>query len=270
MTTDHPLDIAGLQAELVRPGGLWRRVDHVAETGSTNADLAAAARAGTAEPGTVLVSDYQSAGRGRLGRTWTAPPGTSIAMSVLVRPDGVDPARWTWLPLLTGLAVADGLAVAAGLEVRLKWPNDVLVGDRKVCGILAERVETADGPACVIGMGINTHLAPDQLPVPTATSVAIETAAANRPAPTRTAVVATVLAAFELLYRRWVAAPAAPWLLVTYRERSATLGRVVRVLLGPDDVIEGTATAIDADGRLVLATPDEPRVFGAGDVLHVR
>ena len=106
----------------------------------------------------MLVTDYQSAGRGRLGRTWTAPPGTSIAMSVLVRPDDVDPQRWTWLPLLTGLAVADGLERVAGLDVRLKWPNDVLVGDRKVCGILAERVETSDGPACVVGMGINTHL----------------------------------------------------------------------------------------------------------------
>ena len=138
--------------------------------------MAAAARQETAEPGTVLVADYQSAGRGRLGRTWTAPPGTSIAMSVLVRPDGVDPARWTWLPLLTGLAVADGLSGAAGLEARLKWPNDVLVGDRKVCGILAERVETPVGPACVVGMGINTHLERADLPVPTATSVAIECA----------------------------------------------------------------------------------------------
>ena len=263
--------MTGLRAEMVRPGGLWRRVEHVAQTGSTNADLAAAARAGTAEPGAVLVADHQSAGRGRLGRTWTAPPGTSIAMSLLVRPDGVDPARWTWLPLLTGLAVADGLTRAAGLEVRLKWPNDVLVGDRKVCGILAERVETSDGPACVIGMGINTHLTADELPVPTATSVAIETAGANRPTPSRTAVVATVLAAFELLYQRWLAAPAAPWLPAAYQHRSATLGRQVRVLLGPDDAVEGMATAFDADGRLVLATPpDGVRVFGAGDVLHVR
>ena len=86
MTADRAIDLDALRRELIRPGGLWRQVDHVAETGSTNADLAAAARTGTAEPGAVLVTDYQSAGRGRLGRTWTAPPGTSIAMSVLVRP----------------------------------------------------------------------------------------------------------------------------------------------------------------------------------------
>src|SRR5215207_2696267 len=103
VTANPTIDLDPLRRQLIRPGGLWRRVDHVSDTGSTNADLAAAARAGTAEPGTVLVADYQSAGRGRLGRTWTAPPGSSIAMSVLVRPDGVVPERWTWLPLLTGL-----------------------------------------------------------------------------------------------------------------------------------------------------------------------
>ena len=270
MTANRAIDLDELRRELIRPGGLWGQVDHVAETGSTNADLAAAARAGTAEPGYVLVSDYQAAGRGRLGRTWTAPPRTSIAMSVLVRPDGVDPARWTWLPLLTGLAVADGLSRAAGLDVRLKWPNDVLVGDRKVCGILAERVETPDGPACVVGMGINTHLEPADLPVPTATSVAIEAATAGRPVPSRTSVVATVLAAYELLFRRWVAAPDDSGLAAAYRRRSATLGRAVRVVLGPDESIEGTATAIDADGRLVVRTSGATRVFGAGDVIHVR
>ncbi len=267
---DRPIDVGELRRELIRPGGLWRQIDHVAETGSTNADMAAAARQEMAEPGTVLVADYQSAGRGRLGRTWTAPPGTSIAMSVLVRPDGVDPARWTWLPLLTGLAVADGLSGAAGLEARLKWPNDVLVGDRKVCGILAERVETRVGPACVVGMGINTHLERADLPVPTATSVAIECVRVGRSVPSRTSVIATVLAAFELLFRRWLAAPDDPWLATTYRGRSATLGRAVRVLTGPDASVEGTATDVDADGRLVVRTPDGSRIFGAGDVVHVR
>jgi BirA family transcriptional regulator, biotin operon repressor / biotin---[acetyl-CoA-carboxylase] ligase len=265
-----PIDIEQLRRELIRPGALWRQLDHLPETGSTNADLAIAARSGTAEPGTVLLTDYQSAGRGRLGRTWTAPPGTSIAMSVLVRPDGVEPARWTWLPLLTGLAVADGLSRAAGIEAGLKWPNDVLIGDRKVCGILAERVETPDGAACVVGMGINTSLGPEDLPVPTATFVAMECAAAGRPVPSRTDLVATVLAAYELLFRRWVAAPGDPWLIVAYRRRSATLGRTVRVVLGPDEAVEGTATDLDADGRLVLRTSGATRIFGAGDVIHVR
>ncbi len=263
------IDLSELRRKLVRPGGLWRQVEHVPETGSTNADLAAAARAG-AGPGTVLLTDYQSAGRGRLGRTWAAPPGSSIAMSVLLRPDGVDPARWSWLPLLTGLAVADGLSRAAELDVRLKWPNDVLIGDRKVCGILAERVEASAGPACVVGMGINTHLGPEELPVPTATSIAIECSAAGRPTPSRTSTVATVLAAYELLLRRWEAAPDDSWLVRAYRRRSATLGRPVRIELGPDGAVEGTATDIDAAGRLVVETSDATRIFGAGDVSHVR
>ena len=129
----------------------------VAETGSTNADLVAAARRGS-PAGTVLVTDYQSAGRGRQGRTWTAPPGTSIAMSVLLGPTACESSRWTWLPLLTGLAVCRGVRGVGGLEAWLKWPNDVMLGGRKLCGILAERVDTPSGPACVIGIGINVAL----------------------------------------------------------------------------------------------------------------
>ena len=103
------------------------------------------------------MADHQTAGRGRLGRTWTAPPGTGIAMSVLLRPEA-PLERWTWLPLLAGLAVSDGIRQETDLPADLKWPNDVLLLGRKVCGVLAERVETPAGPAVVIGMGINVHL----------------------------------------------------------------------------------------------------------------
>ena len=168
MPTDDVIDLAELRQELIRPGGLWQKVDLVAETGSTNADLAARARQGEV-PGTVLITGYQSAGRGRQGRTWTAPPGSGIAMSILVRPNGIDPSRWTWLSLLAGLAVADGVRRAADLPAVLKWPNDVLLHARKFCGILSERVDTSEGPACVVGIGINVSLAERQLPVPSAT-----------------------------------------------------------------------------------------------------
>src|SRR6187401_3357644 len=130
MPTNDAIDVAELRQELIRPGGLWQKVDLVSQTGSTNADLAVRARQGEAS-GTVLITDFQSAGRGRQGRTWTAPPGSGIAMSILVRPEGIDSARWTWLSLLAGLAVSDGIRRTADLPAVLKWPNDVLVAERK-------------------------------------------------------------------------------------------------------------------------------------------
>jgi BirA family biotin operon repressor/biotin-[acetyl-CoA-carboxylase] ligase len=267
-TDDDVIDVAELRRELIRPSSLWQQIDFVAETGSTNADLAAAARAGAA-PGTVLVADYQSAGRGRLGRAWTAPPGTSVAMSVLARPEGIEPPRWTWVPLLAGIAVADGVRAVAHLPAVLKWPNDVLVGGRKLCGILAERVETRDGPACVVGMGINVGLQPADLPTPTATSLAIAAAEAGSAVPSRTALIAAVLAELELLVRRWEAAGDDATAVRGYVERSDTLGRLVRVELG-ERTVQGVAEAVDRDGRLVVRTDAGIEVLGAGDVVHVR
>ena len=268
MSDPDPINVAALRAELRTADGRWRQIDLVAEAGSTNADLAAAARAGE-RPGAVLVTDFQSAGRGRLGRTWTAPAGTNVAMSVLVRP-AVSPGRWTWVPLLTGLAVAAGLERAAGVTARLKWPNDVLVEERKVCGILVERVETPTGPACVIGMGINVHLHPDQLPVPTATSLAIVAAEFGAPVPTRTEVIAAVLTELGDRLARWEQTSGDEDLSAAYVAHSVTLGRPVRVLLGDGATVSGTAESIDVDGRLVLRTDAGRQVFGAGDVIHLR
>ncbi len=115
--------------------GLWTSIRVVASTGSTNADLLA--RGGP--EGQVLVAEEQTAGRGRAGRTWVSQPGASLTFSVLLRPASVPPSARGWLPLLTGVAVAAGVRSAAGVAARLKWPNDVLVGDRKLAGILAEQ-----------------------------------------------------------------------------------------------------------------------------------
>ncbi|HEV3291948.1 MAG TPA: biotin--[acetyl-CoA-carboxylase] ligase, partial [Streptosporangiaceae bacterium] len=104
---------------------MWREIRVVAETGSTNADLLAEARAGASE-GLVLAAEAQTAGRGRLGRRWLSPPGAALTFSVLLRPRGVPPARLGWLPLLAGVAVAAAVTGAAALDTRLKWPNDVL------------------------------------------------------------------------------------------------------------------------------------------------
>ncbi|HSU35057.1 MAG TPA: biotin--[acetyl-CoA-carboxylase] ligase [Propionibacteriaceae bacterium] len=263
------IDVDELRRNLLAPASLWQKISLVPETGSTNADLAEAARRG--EPGgTVLITDYQSAGRGRLGRTWTAPPGTSIAMSVLLRPDGVDPQRWTWLPLLTGLAVTEAVRRAAGLDAVLKWPNDVLLGERKLCGILAERVETAGGPACVIGMGINVSLTEAELPIPTATSLALAAEQAGRPAPGRTEVILEVLRELGVIVPRWLASPNDAAVAQAYRARCATLGRRVQVLVSPSRTVSGLVTDIDTDGRLVVQTESGREVFGAGDVIHLR
>ena len=160
---------------LAVPAG-WR-VEVQEETPSTNAYVAERARAGE-EPGLVLVTEHQTAGRGRLDRAWETPARSSLTFSVLLRPD-VPAASWPWLPLLTGYAVQAALADRLP-DIALKWPNDVLVDadsglGRKVCGILVERVETPDGPVAVVGIGINVDQTLDELPVALATSVSLET-----------------------------------------------------------------------------------------------
>jgi BirA family transcriptional regulator, biotin operon repressor / biotin---[acetyl-CoA-carboxylase] ligase len=263
-----PIDEARLARELVRADSVWTELQVVAETGSTNADLIERARAG-AEAGCVLISDYQARGRGRRGRAWTAPPGSSIAMSILLRP-AADPSRWTWLPLISGLAVVEAVRRTAHAPAVLKWPNDVLVGERKLCGILAERVDTQQGPACVIGMGINVGLTGAELPVLAATSLAVLAAeSGGATVPSRNELIVVVLGEFQKLYRRWESTGDQSSLRWAYLSRCETIGRSVRVLLA-DREIEGVAESIDSDGRLVVGTPAGGEVVGAGDVIHLR
>ena len=167
-----PLSGAALAGALVRPGGFWRAVEVTGLTGSTNADLLERA-AGGAPEGSVLVAEAQTAGRGRMGRAWISPPGAGLMFSVLLRPEAVPPARRGWIPLLAGVAIASAVAAVAGLDARLKWPNDVLVGDKKLAGILAEQA----AGAIVVGVGLNVSTRRDELPAETATSLAIEGAA---------------------------------------------------------------------------------------------
>ncbi len=256
------VDAAQLTARLIRPGGLWTQISAVAATGSTNADLAAAARAG-APGGAVLIADHQSAGRGRFSRVWQAPPRGSLAISVLLRPPPAVPVqRWLWLPLIAGLAVAGTVRSLTGLAAALKWPNDVLIGDGKLCGILAERITGADGSAAVIGMGINTTLSAEQLPVPTATSLRL---AGADPAPGE--LVAELLTQFEGWYRRWLAGDD---LRAEYTAVCTTIGRRVRVELSATEAAIGDADGVDADGRLLVQVDGVEQAFAAGDVLHLR
>jgi BirA family biotin operon repressor/biotin-[acetyl-CoA-carboxylase] ligase len=256
-----PLDAAVLRDRLIQPGGLWRELRVRPETGSTNADLLAEARAGAAE-GLVLVAEAQTAGRGRLGRSWVSPPRAALTCSVLLRPEGVRPAQRGWLPLLTGIAVAAALHDEAAMPARLKWPNDVLVGGRKIAGILAE----AHGDTIVAGFGVNVTLTRAELPGPAATSLLLEDAASTN----REQLLAGVLARLAEGYRAWVADPDAAWLHAEYLDWCATIGQPVRVELPGGRLLTGTAQDVDASGRLAVQTPSGPELVGAGDVVHLR
>jgi BirA family transcriptional regulator, biotin operon repressor / biotin---[acetyl-CoA-carboxylase] ligase len=264
-----PLHEAALAHALVGPGRPWRELRVVSSTGSTNADLAAAARAGAAE-GAVLVAEAQTAGRGRLGRAWVVPPRAGLTFSVLLRPGpGVPAQRWGWLPLLAGTAVAAALRRVAEVDAVLKWPNDVLVGRRKVAGILAERVP---GEALVLGVGVNVSTSPAELPVPEATSLFLAGAATID----RDPLLRAVLRELATRYAGWrevggdPEAGAEGGLRADYRSRCATIGAEVAVRLPGGTTVHGTALDVDADGRVVVLGPHGATAVAAGDVVHVR
>ncbi|HEY7433171.1 MAG TPA: biotin--[acetyl-CoA-carboxylase] ligase [Streptosporangiaceae bacterium] len=246
---------------------LWREIRTVGQTGSTNGDLLAAARAGEPE-GLVLVARSQTAGRGRLGRAWQSPPGTGLTFSVLLRPAGVPASALGWLPLLTGVAVASAVTEVSAVETRLKWPNDVLVGQAKLGGILAE---AWDG-AIVIGTGLNVSQRRDELP-PTATSLAL--ASANGAAVPPPRLLAAVLASLARWYLAWRDQPDrgdadACGLRAEYLGRCATVGQEVTVMLPGGQALSGQAVGVDRAGRLEVASATGPVQVSAGDVVHVR
>ena len=255
-----PLDADRLRAALVPP---WRRVEVVAETASTNADLLADRAAPDCS---LLVAEHQVAGRGRFDRRWSSPPGAGLTFSVLLRPN-LPVQHWGWLPLLAGVALREAVEEAAGLGTVLKWPNDLLAGPEggKLAGILAQTA----GDAVVIGIGLNVDTTAEELPVGSATSLAL--CGAGRL--DRTALLAAVAARLEARYVQWCGCggdPASSGLAAAYRSACATLGRPVRVALAGGAVLTGTAVDVDATGRLVVETDDGPRAVGAGDVEHVR
>jgi len=221
--------------------------------------VAERARAGAPE-GLVVTAEHQTAGRGRLDRIWETPARSALTLSVLLRPRS-SPGAWPWLPLLTGYAVASALREAA-VQADLKWPNDVLIGGRKVAGILTERVETPTGPAVVAGIGINAGMTRAELPLETATSLAVEGAEADR-----TDLLSAVLRELRAQYDAFESGHLAE-LRSAYLGRCATLGRNVRVDLPTGDVLIGLATGIDEGGRLVVAGPQGEVPVSAGDVVH--
>lgn len=255
-----PIDSTALRAAL---GSRWPRTEVVDEDESTNATLSH----DTAAPDrAVLVAEVQRSGRGRLDRTWTSPPRAGLTFSVALRPAA--PIRtWGWLPLLAGVAVHDALAETTGVPVRLKWPNDVLHGpsERKLAGILAQ----SGGEAVVIGIGLNVTTTEAELPVETATSLAL----CGADDVDRTTLLAEILGRIDRRAAQWddvLGDAEACGLAADYRRACATLGRTVVVTTTGGHEHTGRAAGIDADGRLQVERDGRVDTVGAGDVEHLR
>jgi BirA family biotin operon repressor/biotin-[acetyl-CoA-carboxylase] ligase len=259
------LDVARVRHDLVGPGRPLTRLDVVETTGSTNADLLARHAAGEDIDGAVLIAEHQSAGRGRNGRAWSTPPRSQIALSVGIAARGVATTAWGWVPLLTGVAVVDAVRSTAGVDAKLKWPNDVLVGEQKLAGILAE--VAAPDPVIVVGLGLNVTLTADEAPDPRATSLLL----LGSTMLDRSALLGSVLAELTMRIDRWRAAGGPDATLVAdYRSRSLTLGTRVRVTLPGDREIVGLATDLDDSGQLSIDTGAQTVTVSAGDITHLR
>jgi len=242
------------------------RLDVVASTGSTNADLRAHAgdEAGWPHLSAILTED-QVAGRGRLDRVWTAPAGSAIALSVLLRVPGIPISERGWIPLAAGLAMADAIAAQLpGRAVGVKWPNDVLVGGRKICGILAE---ASGSDVVIVGSGVNTRMTAEQLPVQTATSFAVEGVDVD---------LDLLVAGYLARLDGWIeglterGSAVASGLRDAVVARCITLGRTVRVMLPAGADLVGEATGIGDDGCLLVSAGGALHRVAAGDVVHVR
>lgn len=256
-----------------RAAAVSPRVQVVESTDSTNADVVAHLQAAPDEwPHlSLLLTTDQRAGRGRLDRSWTTPPGTALALSVVVRVGGIPPEARGWVPLVAGAAMTR--AVAAQLEgtaheARLKWPNDVLLDGAKICGILAE-VVPGHPDVVVIGSGVNTRMPRSDLPVETATSFEALGLVADEDR-----LIADYLRALDEQLDALIAArgsAAASGVLGEVEALCSTIGSDVAVSLPDGETLRGRAQRIDEDGRLVVVQDSEfESTVSAGDVVHVR
>jgi BirA family transcriptional regulator, biotin operon repressor / biotin---[acetyl-CoA-carboxylase] ligase len=243
----------------------WRRLDVVTETGSTNVDLLARAAAGEDIDGAVLIAEHQTAGRGRGGRGWAGVARSQIILSVGIGASQVDSAAWGLVPLAAGLAVLDMLDAVGGIDAGLKWPNDVLVGDRKLAGILAE--VASPNPLIVVGIGVNITLRAEEIDDAVATSLT-QLGVEN---PDRDRLVRVLLDGLGARIASWrnAGGPDAA-LLADYRARSLTIGSRVRAILPGDREIVGVARDIDEQGRLRIDADGTAVEVSAGDVIHLR
>jgi BirA family transcriptional regulator, biotin operon repressor / biotin---[acetyl-CoA-carboxylase] ligase len=252
------------------------RLDVLDEVGSTNTELAT--RAADRPDFSVLVTGSQTSGRGRLGRTWVAPPGTTIAISVLLRPVlasgaplGID--EFGWIPLIAGLAMSRAVAsLVPAHRVGLKWPNDVQVDGLKVSGLLAELLPAGSG--VIVGAGLNLTMAREQLPTPASTSLSLNDTTVPD-ADLADAALSRYLEGLRSLLDRLSTAEGDAvdaGIAAEVAAACTTLGREVRVELPGGGDLLGTAVDLDSTGRLRVRRGSDARLVAvaAGDVTHLR
>ncbi|WP_341954124.1 biotin--[acetyl-CoA-carboxylase] ligase [Salinibacterium sp. TMP30] len=244
-------------------------LEHLDEVGSTNQELSARAARGETEHLSALVTTHQSAGRGRLGREWIAPPGKTFAVSVLLAPAEASLESLAWMPLIGGLAMARAVhGLVNDRNVALKWPNDVQIEGLKVSGLLSELV--AGGSAVIVGAGLNLTIERDELPTSVSTSLLLEGAE-----PSVDLALSRYLTELTGLYVQYLAGgfdAVHSGIADAVRAECATIGRRVRVELPGGARIFGTAETIDDQGQLVVKDDANGSLqhVAAGDVTHLR
>jgi BirA family biotin operon repressor/biotin-[acetyl-CoA-carboxylase] ligase len=232
----------------------WR-VSVVDLTASTQSDLAELVNASVAKSGELIVADFQSAGRGRLDRSFEAPPESALLFSFFLKPKRAR-SDWSFISFLAAIAMHEVISKDMTDKVSLKWPNDILIDDKKVAGLLAQQI----GDGVIVGIGLNVAMDTDELPVPTATSLALS--GSNNL--DRNLLLSAFLNRFENIFKDW---DSGTEFLEKYRQVSSTLGRQVRVEVLGRESIEAEAAAITAQGALILSDGTEVNV---GDVVHLR
>jgi len=247
-----PLDEAEINSKITP---YWR-VSVVELTGSTQNDLLQLVESKNALDGQVIVTEYQSNGRGRLDRTFEAPAQSALLFSFYIKPRK-QRSEWGFIPLIAGLSLVRAITtIDTAMKVSLKWPNDCIINDKKCAGIIAQTSQQG----IVIGIGLNVSITSKELPVPNATSLAIEGSTITD----RNLLLSHILNTFAELFEAWEEGSE---LLNEYANASSTIGKKVRIDLPGGENIEATVAHISHSGELVL---DDGRHVSAGDVIHLR
>lgn len=224
-------------------------------TASTQSDLAELVNSSVAKSGELIAAEFQSKGRGRLDRTFEAPPQSALLFSFFLKPKRAR-SDWSFISFLAALAMHEVISKDIADNVSLKWPNDILIGKNKVAGLLAQQI----GDGLIVGIGLNVAMNGDELPAPTATSLALS--GSNNL--DRNTLLSDFLNRFESIFTEWESGSD---FLEKYRQISSTIGRQVRVEVLGRDPIEAEAVAISTQGALILGDGFEVNV---GDVVHLR